>query len=1001
MDVADSKCKPQKLVSHWWGARFYGGIVCIMQDAMETSGALVDVAISYMDFEEIERKYGSKLLSKAYLMCIFAVNQHISICGSVYNPCNCNTPKYRNGSSLGEMDKFHLVMKHLDGLVVALDEELETLSRVWCVAEIGQTLDLLPSKTLKFKLPGKFSESLLKKPMEDAFRSVSDCESSRKEDKDLILKQIDEMQDGRCSFDDKVKKAVLPIVLRTALHQASSDTMLAGFVTSLLQQRADVNEVDGNGETALFKAVWQTSLAAVGHLIEARANVNVAETSHGMTPLWVAVRYGGAKKDPKEYKGQYLPIMKALLKARADVNKATKDGLTPMFTAAEYGHMPELKLLLEARADVNKATLDGETPTWAAAGKAFEGGLQLLIIHRADVNRASLVGATPVYKAACNSRGSKAIKLLAKERADVNIPMNDGFTPALFAAEHGYLQVLKALIEARADVNKATNSGVTPIFAAAWNGKNEFLQQLFEVRADLNKAVTRCGTYIHAALNEGVTALHIAVRNGYEGSVKLLLEEQADTNATDISGNTPLSDAKINGFDNIVRLLVEGLPQLKGRGTRNRHDVKGATGGQSSFEQDKPCKKKVRTSPESCIKTRHQKKMEFMQQPKDIEVQEGLQRSIESVDRLEQKRKHRRCYQPPCIRTDLLQTGTEESEEDSENRSAEEARYGVLEASDGDSGTASEGSPYAEEADGVSEEELSDGSAYEDGGGGVTDDSSFEPISTDCKRSHEQPTEVTPNQQLSVLNAIVSNKLMAAARSFANLYLSKSECQAVPKHIRRLSNGIAQFDSLLNLDLNLSYFKHLTDLDDFGQGLGKLSQLQTLKLNLNGCCHLEQVYGLKYAVGQLSGLKELQLQLSNCSALDCLDILGTSFLELKVLWLDLEGCTNLSSIKLLGEGRNSFTPLEELTLNLAGCYELPHPKQIVDCIETYSNLYLIDVSLPPSTSVKNVKKLLDIVLRHEISSFFLGLEGCDVNLPEAWQKNFDNLGALQRVIDKL
>jgi ankyrin repeat domain-containing protein 50 len=57
--------------------------------------------------------------------------------------------------------------------------------------------------------------------------------------------------------------------------------------------------------------------------------------------------------------------------------------------------------------------------------------------------------------------------------------------------------------------------------------------------------------------NSGQTPLSYAAGNGYEGIVKLLLEAKADVDAEDDSGRMPLSYAAENGYEGIVKLLLE------------------------------------------------------------------------------------------------------------------------------------------------------------------------------------------------------------------------------------------------------------------------------------------------------------------------------------------------------------------------------------------------------------------------------------------------------------
>ena len=53
------------------------------------------------------------------------------------------------------------------------------------------------------------------------------------------------------------------------------------------------------------------------------------------------------------------------------------------------------------------------------------------------------------------------------------------------------------------------------------------------------------------------TSLHMACANGFDEIVKFLIEKGADINAKNISGNTPLHWACLNGKSSIVDILLE------------------------------------------------------------------------------------------------------------------------------------------------------------------------------------------------------------------------------------------------------------------------------------------------------------------------------------------------------------------------------------------------------------------------------------------------------------
>lgn len=86
-------------------------------------------------------------------------------------------------------------------------------------------------------------------------------------------------------------------------------------------------------------------------LLDHNADFNIAESSEGRSPLWQAAENG------------HLDIVKELLSSGADVNTPRKsNGSTPLRAAAFHGHSKVAKLVIEKHADINKANSDRTTP---------------------------------------------------------------------------------------------------------------------------------------------------------------------------------------------------------------------------------------------------------------------------------------------------------------------------------------------------------------------------------------------------------------------------------------------------------------------------------------------------------------------------------------------------------------------------------------------------------------------------------------------------------------
>ena len=145
-------------------------------------------------------------------------------------------------------------------------------------------------------------------------------------------------------------------------------------VQSLIQQKADVNAAQADGETAIQWAVYRDDLQMADALIAAGANIKLANRE-GATPIYLASLHGSA------------PMIEKLLKAGADVNQMGPEGETPLMLTARTGNLEAIRVLLEHHADVNaKDTLRGTTALMWATDQAHPEAMKLLIEHGASVS---------------------------------------------------------------------------------------------------------------------------------------------------------------------------------------------------------------------------------------------------------------------------------------------------------------------------------------------------------------------------------------------------------------------------------------------------------------------------------------------------------------------------------------------------------------------------------------------------------------------------------------
>ncbi|MEO5922832.1 MAG: ankyrin repeat domain-containing protein [Bryobacteraceae bacterium] len=151
-------------------------------------------------------------------------------------------------------------------------------------------------------------------------------------------------------------------------------------IQKLAASKADVNQAQNDGATALHWAVFRSDKEMVDMLLKAGANPKLANRE-GSTPMWLASVNGDAA------------ILASLLAAGADVDEKLPLGRTPLMAAARTGNVEAMKVLIDKGANVNaKEDLHGTTPIMWAADEGHAPAIQFLIQRGADIKmRSALV----------------------------------------------------------------------------------------------------------------------------------------------------------------------------------------------------------------------------------------------------------------------------------------------------------------------------------------------------------------------------------------------------------------------------------------------------------------------------------------------------------------------------------------------------------------------------------------------------------------------------------
>jgi uncharacterized protein len=410
------------------------------------------------------------------------------------------------------------------------------------------------------------------------------------------------------------------------------------LVSLLLKARADPNLGTEEGQTPLMLAARTGSLPIVEMLVNAGAKVNAREKTRDQTPLMWAIGTGSASVV------EYLVKHKAEVDVRAAVNdwgnQITSEpraqyrpsgGLTPLLYATRFGCVDCVKSLLKAGADINRPTPDGVTPLMNALDNLQWDVAAYLLDQGANPHLVDWWGRTALYIAidmrnfsprfptgAANlgAEGTAPPELkpaldmarrLLEMGANSNIQLDmhrpgrggnqgrftddqltTGATPLLRAALAHDKEAVELLLAHGALIDLPNVMGVTPFMAAAGLGLSPrdtrgsygpdaqdralaVLPVLLKAGADINARVT--DTSSHTALiarpssmtnRQGQTALFGAVNWGWSRVVKYLLDNGARTDVVDAAGKTLQDAMKGNAGGRDFR-AVDEIPSLISR----------------------------------------------------------------------------------------------------------------------------------------------------------------------------------------------------------------------------------------------------------------------------------------------------------------------------------------------------------------------------------------------------------------------------------------------------
>jgi ankyrin repeat protein len=192
--------------------------------------------------------------------------------------------------------------------------------------------------------------------------------------------------------------------------------------------------------------------------------------------------------------------------------------------------------------------------------------VELLLGHGANINALDRAGNSALIYALCKGHYDLA-KILLQSGAEVNVVDSSGMSALHYASQAGHDDLVKTLLQSGAKVNALDHYKQSALHLAASGGHEGVAKLLIQNGANTNSRdwvdepvlcallwKPNCAAMVELLLNNGadvnvttdlrsrVTALHRAAHRSYEAT-KLLLDANAEVEAMDRDGRTPLSFA--------------------------------------------------------------------------------------------------------------------------------------------------------------------------------------------------------------------------------------------------------------------------------------------------------------------------------------------------------------------------------------------------------------------------------------------------------------------------
>ncbi|GFW99754.1 e3 ubiquitin-protein ligase MIB1 [Trichonephila clavipes] len=315
----------------------------------------------------------------------------------------------------------------------------------------------------------------------------------------------------------------------TALQAASQNGHIE-VIKILLRHNANVEIEDKDGDRAVHHAAFGDEPGVMELLARAGADLN-ARNKRRQTPLHIAVNKG------------HIGVVRSILELGCRPSLQDSEGDTPLHDAISKKRDDMLTLLLDNGADICLTNNNGFNALHHAALRGNPSAMRILL---SKLPRAWVVdekkddGYTALHLAALNNHVEVAELLVQLGRANMNHQNVNLQTPLHLAVERQHTQIVRLLVREKCNLNIPDKDGDTPLHEALRHHTLSQLRQLQDMQEGGKVGVSNESTI------SGTSELLMGL--GTQSSDKksnasiacFLVQNGADLNIKNKKGQTPL-----------------------------------------------------------------------------------------------------------------------------------------------------------------------------------------------------------------------------------------------------------------------------------------------------------------------------------------------------------------------------------------------------------------------------------------------------------------------------